>query len=70
VQVALAIGWGGPGIAFVSVVAGAVVAGIVTVGGLWLLRVHEFQEVLGLVRRRRPDAPSPTPLGGEDPAAE
>jgi putative peptidoglycan lipid II flippase len=69
-QVAVRIGWSGPGIALVSVAAGLAVAGAVTVGGLWLLRVDEFREVLALVRRRRPESPSPSPLGGEDPAVE
>jgi putative peptidoglycan lipid II flippase len=69
-QVAVRVGWSGPGIAVVGVVLGLLAASVVTVAGLWLLRVDEFQEVLALVRRRRPDDPSPTPLGGEDPAVE
>jgi putative peptidoglycan lipid II flippase len=69
-QVAVRIGWSGPGIAFVGVVLGLLAAGVVTVTGLWLLRVDEFREVFDLVRRRRPDAPSPAPLGGEDPVVE
>jgi len=69
-QVAVRIGWSGPGIAFAGVVLGLLAASAVTVAGLWLLRVQEFQEVLDLVLRRRPDAPSPAPLSGEDPAVE
>jgi putative peptidoglycan lipid II flippase len=69
-RVALLVGWDGPGVAIVSVLLGLLAAGAVTVGGLWLLRVEEFREVLALVRRRRADAPSPAPLGGEDPSVE
>ncbi len=69
-QVAGLVGWDGPGEALVALVLGAAAASVVTVAGLWLLRVDEFREVIDLVRRRRPDAPSPAPLGGEDPAVE
>ncbi len=69
-RVALLVGWDDPGVALVSVALGLLAAGAVTVGGLWLLRVDEFREVLALVRRRPPDAPSPAPLGGEDPSVE
>jgi len=65
-RVSDAIGWADPGVAVVSVVAGLLVAGALTAGGLWIARVHEFHEVLGLVRRR----PEPAPTGGDDPAVE
>jgi hypothetical protein len=69
-RIALLVGWDDPGVALVSVALGLLAAGAVTVGGLWLLRVDEFREVLALVRRRRPDAPSPAPLGDDDPSVE
>jgi putative peptidoglycan lipid II flippase len=61
-----AVGWSGSAEAVVSVALGVVVAIAITAAGLWIARVHEFQEVLGLLRRRR----VPDPAGGDDPAVE
>jgi putative peptidoglycan lipid II flippase len=69
-RVALLIGWAGARNAILSVVLGGLAAALVTVVGLWLLKVDEFREVLAIVRRRRPDSPSPAPLGGDDPSVE
>ena len=66
-RVALLVGWDDPGVALVSVALGLLAAGAVTVGGLWLLRVDEFREVLALVRRRPPDAPQPRTPGRRRP---
>jgi len=64
------IGWAGGSRAVTSVVLGFVAALAVTVVGLWVLQVHEFQEVVALLRRRPVEVPSPAPLGGEDPTVE
>lgn len=55
------IGWNSSGTAVVSTVVGLVAAAVITVGGLTLLRVEEFREVLNLVRRRRRGRVEPTP---------
>jgi len=60
------IGWSEPGIAILSALLGLVVALAITALGLWLARVHEFEEVVALLRRRG----QPVPAGGEDPAVE
>jgi putative peptidoglycan lipid II flippase len=58
------IGWATPAKAIVAAVVGFVIAGAITVAGLWLARVHEFEEVMTLLRRRR----RPTPVGADNPA--
>lgn len=45
-----AIGWDDTGAAFASVAVGSLAAGVVTIGGLALLRVEEFTDLAGLVR--------------------
>lgn len=47
------IGWASSGAAIVSTASGLLAAAAVIVGGLFLLRVDEFTEVLALIRRRR-----------------
>jgi putative peptidoglycan lipid II flippase len=65
-----AIGWSEPAVAVASAAAGLAVAMAITAFGLWVARVDEFHEVLGLLRRRRPPAVAGSPAGGEDPAVE
>ena len=47
------IGWDTTGEAIVSVVVGLAAAIAITIGGLWVLRVEEFTELLGVLRARR-----------------
>ena len=47
------IGWAGSGTAIAATASGLLAAAAVIVGGLFLLRVEEFTEVLALIRRRR-----------------
>jgi hypothetical protein len=66
-----ALGWSTPGAAILSALVGLVVAGAITVAGLWIARVHEFQEVMALLARRRARGVSTVDAaGGEDPAVE
>jgi len=64
------IGWASAPDAILSAVAGLLVAGAITAAGLWLARVHEFQEVVSLLRRRRRGRRPVDAAGGDDPAAE
>ena len=66
-----ALGWSTPADAILSALVGLVVAGAITVAGLWIARVHEFREVMALLARRRARAGSTVDAaGGEDPAVE
>ena len=47
------IGWATSGTAIAATLSGLLAAAVVIVGGLFLLRVEEFTEVLALIRRRR-----------------
>ncbi|HEY8217758.1 MAG TPA: murein biosynthesis integral membrane protein MurJ [Acidimicrobiia bacterium] len=67
-QASSAIGWSSTGEAIVSSIAGLAVAGAITVGGLWVARVDEFQEVLGLLTRRRRAVPPQDAAGEDQPA--
>jgi putative peptidoglycan lipid II flippase len=60
------VGWSSSGEAILSVVIGLVCAGTITAAGLWVARVHEFREVLALLRRRR----APAPASSDDPVVE
>jgi putative peptidoglycan lipid II flippase len=62
------IGWSSAGEAILSSVAGLAVAAAITAAGLWVARVDEFQEVLGLLARRRPGARPPDSAGEGEPA--
>jgi putative peptidoglycan lipid II flippase len=62
------IGWSTAAEAIVSSIVGLAVAGAITAAGLWVARVDEFQEVLGLLARRRPGGRPPDSAGDDEPS--